>query len=122
MKAEGGQSVFQTREERDSSELGGSGGGYGFSARIPLKECRRVCTFFASRRSRASADRQTVSRETIVNDDRRAPEARPAEAAAGRRRARARCWCACRTRTHRRPGETRGDPPTHLSHPPHLSQ
>ena len=38
MKAEGGQSVFQSREERDSSELGGSSGGYGFSARIPLKD------------------------------------------------------------------------------------
>ena len=38
MKAEGGQTVFQTREERDSSELGGSSGGYGFSAHIPLRD------------------------------------------------------------------------------------
>jgi VWFA-related protein len=37
VKAEGGTTVFQTREERDSSELKGSAGGYGFEARIPLK-------------------------------------------------------------------------------------
>ena len=37
VKAEGGQTVFQTREEHDSSELAGSAGGYGFQARIPLK-------------------------------------------------------------------------------------
>jgi hypothetical protein len=37
VKAEGGQTVFQTREERDSSELKGAAGGYGFLARIPLK-------------------------------------------------------------------------------------
>ena len=30
--------MFQTREERDSSELKGSAGGYGFAARIPLKD------------------------------------------------------------------------------------
>ena len=37
VKAEGGQTVFETREEHDSSELAGSAGGYGFQARIPLK-------------------------------------------------------------------------------------
>ena len=37
VKAEGGQTVFQTREEHDSSELAGSSGGYGFNARFPLK-------------------------------------------------------------------------------------
>ena len=37
VKAEGGQTVFQTREDHDSSELAGSAGGYGFQARIPLK-------------------------------------------------------------------------------------
>ena len=34
----GGQAVFQTREERDSSELAGGPGGYGFAARVPLKD------------------------------------------------------------------------------------
>ena len=38
LKAEGGQTVFQTREERDSSELAGGPGGYGFTARVPLKD------------------------------------------------------------------------------------
>ncbi len=37
VKAEGGQTVFETREEHDSSELAGSAGGYGFQTRIPLK-------------------------------------------------------------------------------------
>ena len=37
VKAEGGQTVFQTREEHDSSELAGSAGGYGFMARFSLK-------------------------------------------------------------------------------------
>ena len=37
LKSEGGQSVFTTREERDSSELAGGPGGYGFTARVPLK-------------------------------------------------------------------------------------
>ena len=37
MKAEGGQQVFQTKEEHSSSELNGSAGGYGFQARVPLK-------------------------------------------------------------------------------------
>jgi len=36
LKAEAGLTVFQTREERDSAELQGSSGGYGFAARIPL--------------------------------------------------------------------------------------
>ena len=37
VKAEGGQTVFEAREEHDSSELAGSAGGYGFQARVPLK-------------------------------------------------------------------------------------
>ena len=38
LRSEGGQAVFQTREERDSSELAGGPGGYGFMARVPLKD------------------------------------------------------------------------------------
>ncbi len=30
--------MFQTKEERDSSELNGSSGGYGFTGRVPLKD------------------------------------------------------------------------------------
>lgn len=37
VKAEGGTSVYSTREERDSADLKGAAGGFGFEARIPLK-------------------------------------------------------------------------------------
>jgi hypothetical protein len=33
-----GRVLFKAEEERDSSELGGQRGGYGYTARIPLKE------------------------------------------------------------------------------------
>lgn len=36
VKEEGGTTVFQTREEHDSSELKGSAGGFGFTSRFPL--------------------------------------------------------------------------------------
>ena len=36
VKAEGGTTVFDTREEHDSAELKGSAGGYGFTSRFPL--------------------------------------------------------------------------------------
>lgn len=38
VKAEGGQTVFQTKETRDSADLAGSAGGFGFEARIPLRQ------------------------------------------------------------------------------------
>jgi VWFA-related protein len=38
VRSEAGLTVFQSREERDSTELQGSAGGYGFAARIPLAE------------------------------------------------------------------------------------
>lgn len=66
LKAEGGQTVFQTREERDSSELSGNAGGYGFTARVPLKDVapgRYVLRVEAQSRI---GDRPLVARETIV--------------------------------------------------------
>jgi VWFA-related protein len=36
VKAEGGTTVFETREEHDSAELKGSAGGFGFTNRFPL--------------------------------------------------------------------------------------
>ena len=66
MKAEGGQTVFQSREERDSSELGGSGGGYGFSARVPLQG-HSARPLRAARRS-AVADRRSADR--LARNDR----------------------------------------------------
>ena len=67
MNAEGGQSVFQAREERDSSELGGKGGGYGFSARIPLKDVAPGLYVVRLEAESRVGDRETASRETIVN-------------------------------------------------------
>jgi VWFA-related protein len=66
MKAEGGQTVFQTREERDSSELAGSSGGYGFSARIPLKDVAPGLYVLRVEAQSRVADRPVVSRETVI--------------------------------------------------------
>jgi hypothetical protein len=67
MNAEGGQSVFQTREERDSSELGGKSGGYGFMARVPLRDVPPGLYVLRLEAESRIGERQTVSRETIVN-------------------------------------------------------
>ena len=37
VRAEDGRTVFQHADERQSSELGGRGGGYGYTARVPLR-------------------------------------------------------------------------------------
>jgi hypothetical protein len=66
MKAEGGQTVYQTREERDSSELAGSSGGYGFATRIPLRDIAPgLYVLRVDALSRVN-DRPSVGRETIV--------------------------------------------------------
>ncbi len=67
MKAEGGQTVFQTREERDSSELGGSSGGYGFSAKVPLRDLSPGLYVLRVEAQSRVGDRPAVFRETIVN-------------------------------------------------------
>jgi hypothetical protein len=66
MKAEGGQTVFQSREERDSSELGGNSGGYGFSARIPLRDIAPGLYVLRVEAQSQTGDRPTTARETIV--------------------------------------------------------
>jgi len=38
LKAEGGRAVFSTNDQRSSKELGGAKGGFGYTARIPLKD------------------------------------------------------------------------------------
>jgi hypothetical protein len=67
MKAEGGQTVFQTREERDSSELQGSSGGYGFGAKIPLRDIAPGLYVIRVEAQSRIAERTSVARETIVN-------------------------------------------------------
>jgi VWFA-related protein len=65
VRAEGGQSVFQTREERESSELAGQSGGYGFTARIPLKELAPALYVLRVEAAALSGDRETVAREVV---------------------------------------------------------
>ena len=67
MKAEGGQTVFQTREERDSSELQGNAGGYGFTAKIPLRDIAPGLYVIRVEAQSRVAERPSVGRETIVN-------------------------------------------------------
>jgi hypothetical protein len=65
VKAEGGQTAFQTREERDSSELAGSAGGYGFQARVPLRKIDPGLYVLRVEATAQAADRPTVSREMV---------------------------------------------------------
>ncbi|HTM34270.1 MAG TPA: VWA domain-containing protein [Vicinamibacterales bacterium] len=73
MKAEGGQTVFQTAEERDSSELKGSAGGYGFTARIPLKDVAPGLYVIRVEAQSRLGDKAGVARETIIRVSRPEP-------------------------------------------------
>ena len=66
LKAEGGQSVFQTREEHDSSELAGGPGGYGFTARIPLKGVAPGLYVLRVVGRTRLGDQAEAARETII--------------------------------------------------------
>lgn len=65
VKAEGGTSVFSTREERDSADLKGSAGGFGFEARIPLKSLAPGLYVLRVDATMRINDRPTTSREVI---------------------------------------------------------
>jgi hypothetical protein len=65
VKAEGGQTVFQAKEERDSSELAGSSGGYGFSGRVPLKDVAPGLYVLRVEATSHIGDRPTVAQETV---------------------------------------------------------
>jgi VWFA-related protein len=65
VKAEGGQQVFQTREEHSSSELNGSAGGYGFQARFPLKTFAPGLYVLRVEGQSQIGDRPTTSREIV---------------------------------------------------------
>ena len=64
VKAEGGRTVFETKEERDSSELKGSAGGYGFTARIPLKQMAPGLYVLRVEATSRFGDRPTVATDT----------------------------------------------------------
>lgn len=65
VKAEGGQTVFETREEHDSSELAGSAGGYGFQARVPLNKLSPGLYVLRVEATARVGDRNMVSKETV---------------------------------------------------------
>ena len=65
VKAEGGQTVFQTREERDSSERGGGAGGYGFAARVPLKDIAPGLYVLRVEATARVGDRDTTAQELV---------------------------------------------------------
>jgi hypothetical protein len=65
VKAEGGQTVFQTRQDHDSSELAGSAGGYGFEARVPLKGFAPGLYVLKVEAISQIGDRPTVSKEVV---------------------------------------------------------
>ena len=65
VKAEGGQTVFQTREEHDSSELAGSAGGYGFQTRIPLKAFEPGLYVLRVEAITRIGDRPTTAKEIV---------------------------------------------------------
>lgn len=73
MKAEGGQTVFQTAEERDSSDLKGSAGGYGFTARIPLKDAAPGLYVIRVEAQSRLGDRPMAARETVIRVGRPEP-------------------------------------------------
>ena len=57
--------MFQTREERDSSELAGSAGGYGFQARIPLKDFAPGLYVLRVEAIARIGDRPTTAKEIV---------------------------------------------------------
>ena len=65
VKAEGGQTVFETREEHDSSELAGSAGGYGFQTRVPLSKLAPGLYVLRVEATARVGDRNTVAKETV---------------------------------------------------------
>jgi hypothetical protein len=65
VKAEGGQTVFQAREERDSSERGSGAGGYGFQARVPLKNMAPGLYVLRVEATARVGDRNTTAQEVV---------------------------------------------------------
>jgi VWFA-related protein len=65
VKAEGGNTVHSTREERNSSELSGSAGGYGFQTRIPLKGFAPGLYVLRVEAITQIGDRETTAKEVV---------------------------------------------------------
>jgi hypothetical protein len=83
VKAEGGTTVFATREERDSSELAGSAGGYGVTTRFRVDKFEPGSYVLRVEAQSRLGDRPMVARETVFRVVPGAPVAPDASAAAG---------------------------------------
>jgi len=65
VKAEGGQTVFQAREERDSSERGSGAGGYGFQQRVPLRDMAPGLYVLRVEATPSIGEREAVFQEVV---------------------------------------------------------
>jgi VWFA-related protein len=65
VRGETGTVIFQAREERDSAELQGSAGGYGFAARIPLRDVAPGLYLLRVEASSRVGGQPPVARETL---------------------------------------------------------
>jgi VWFA-related protein len=67
VRADDGRVVFENREERSSTELQGSGGGYGYSVQIPLARVEPgTYVIHVEGRSRAGGSDEGVGRDLLV--------------------------------------------------------
>ncbi|MEP7117564.1 MAG: VWA domain-containing protein [Acidobacteriota bacterium] len=66
LRSEGGKAVFETNEEHDSSELAGGPGGYGFLARVPLKDVPPGLYVLKVQGKTRIGDQLEASRETVI--------------------------------------------------------
>jgi hypothetical protein len=64
--ADEGKVMFKTDEVRDSSEIGGARGGYGFTARIPMKDLAPGTYVLKVEAMSRLSNVPTVSRETLI--------------------------------------------------------
>jgi VWFA-related protein len=65
VKAEGGTTVYQTREEHDSTELKGTAGGYGFTSRFRLDKFTPGLYVLRVEAQSRVGDRPMVAREVV---------------------------------------------------------
>ncbi len=85
VKAEGGTTVYQTRDERDSSELAGSAGGYGVTSRFTLEKFEPGLYVLRIEAQSRLGDRPMVARELVFRVVPGVPMPRPTASAAGAR-------------------------------------
>jgi hypothetical protein len=82
---EDGRTVYKTEDERESGELKGSKGGYGYTAQVPLKDIAPgAYVLRVEARSRLEVDKPVVRETEFRVIDLRKPAPAPSSAAQGR--------------------------------------